>query len=143
MTAGPQLAMARSQFDSGTTNRMAFGVIGQDGRPIYGPTAIYVATAPDAPAKGPYPAPADVLLTDARYRSKQAATAADPFVAVYGAPRVPFAKSGRYAVLAATKSGGKVLGAGGTVDVSTKAQDRIPRVGQMAPKDPTEPLASA
>src|ERR1700759_2598451 len=115
MTAGPQLAMARSQFDSGTRNRMAFGVIGQDGRPIYGPTAIYVASSPTAPAKGPYPAPADVLLTDARYRSKQAATAADPFVAVYGAPKVPFTKSGPYAVLAVTKSGGKLLAAGSRI----------------------------
>jgi hypothetical protein len=143
LTAGPSLAMASSQFDSGTTNRMAFGVIGQDGRPIYGPTAIYVAKSPNAPAKGPYPAPADVLLTDARYRSKQAATAADPFVAVYGAPKVPFTSSGRYAVLAATRSGGKVLGAGGTVSVSTKAQDPIPKVGQMAPKVHTDTLATA
>jgi hypothetical protein len=143
LKAGPSLAMASSQFDSGAINRMAFGVIGQDGRPIYGPTAIYVAKSPNAPAKGPYPAPADVLLTDARYRSKQAATAADPFVAVYGAPKVPFAKSGRYAVLAATKSGGKVLGAGGTINVSTKAQDPIPKVGQMAPKVHTDTLATA
>jgi hypothetical protein len=143
MTAGPSLAVAGSQFDSGTPNRLAFGVIGKDGRPIYGPTAIYVATSPNARPRGPYPAPADVLLTDARYRSKQAATAADPFVAVYGALKVPFAKPGRYAVLAATRSGGKIMGAGGTITVSTKAQDPIPRVGQMAPKVHTDTLASA
>jgi hypothetical protein len=142
LTAGPQLAMASSQFDTGP-NRIAFGVIGQDGTPIYGPTALYVAPNPGAPAKGPFPAPADVLLTEARYRSKQAATAADPFVAVYGAA-VPFAKHGKYAVLAVTKGkDGKLTGAGTTIDVSTASADPIPRVGQMAPKVHTDTLASA
>ena len=65
MSAGPTLAMASSQFDTGH-NRIAFGVIGHDGRPVYGPTALYVAPSPGAPAKGPFMAPADVLLTDAR-----------------------------------------------------------------------------
>ena len=78
---------------------MAFGVIAADGTPVYGPTAIYVA--PDAQlgqAEGPFLAPADVLLTDARYRSKQAATTVDPFVAVYGA-NIDFAQKGPLAVL--------------------------------------------
>ena len=39
----------------------------------------------DSPAKGPFPAPADVLVTDPPYRSEQAATEADPFAAVYAA----------------------------------------------------------
>src|SRR5689334_13411957 len=143
LTAGPQVAMASSQFDTGP-NRIAFGVIGQDGRPVYGPTALYVAPRPGAPAEGPYVAPADVLLTDARYRSKQAATAADPFVAVYGARGVPFAKSGRYAVLAATKQpNGKLAGSGTTITVAPASQDPIPRVGQKAPKVHTDTLASA
>jgi hypothetical protein len=143
MSGGPTLAMASSQFDTGH-NRIAFGVIGRDGRPVYGPTALYVAVNPGAPAKGPYVAPADVLLTDARYRSKQAATAADPFVAVYGALGVPFAKSGRYAVLAATRGrNGKLTGSGTTITVAPVAQDPIPRVGQKAPKVHTDTLAGA
>jgi hypothetical protein len=142
LSPGPQLAMASSQFDTGP-NRMAFGVIGQDGTPIYGPTAIYVAPKPGAPAEGPYVAPADVLLTEARYRSKQAATAADPFAAVYGAS-VPFSKRGKYAVLAVTKQkDGKLTGAGSTIDVSSASADPIPRVGQTAPKVHTDTLASA
>ena len=102
MAAGPSLAMASSIFTSGDPSRMAFGMIGPDGTPVYGPTAIYVAPTPNDPAEGPFVAPADVLLTDARYRSKQAATTEDPFVAVYGA-NVEFPKKGPYAVLATTK----------------------------------------
>ena len=82
---------------------MAFGVIGNDGKPVYGPTAIYVAPTPTDPAEGPFVAPADVLLTDARYRSKQAATEQDPFAAIYAA-NVKFPKRGQYAVLSATNS---------------------------------------
>ena len=70
--------------------------------PVYGPTAVYVAPEPGAPAEGPFVAPADVLMTDARYRSKQAATTQDPFVAVYGAD-VKFADNGKYSVLSVTK----------------------------------------
>ena len=77
-------------------------MIGQDGTPVYGPTAVYVAPTPNDPAVGPFVAPADVLLTDKRYRSKQAATTEDPFVAVYSAD-VEFPKKGPYAVLATTK----------------------------------------
>jgi hypothetical protein len=88
-------------------------------------------------------APADVLLTDPRYRSKQAATTQDPFVAVYGAhPRFP--KKGKYAVLATTKKAdGTLTGATGQIDVSTGKADPIPGVGDKAPKVHTETLESA
>ena len=111
----PDLALASSVFTTGGDSRMAFGMINKDGTPVYGPTAVYVAPTPGDPAEGPFLAPADVLLTDARYRSKQAATTEDPFVAVYGAD-VEFPKRGPYAVLAATKkSDGALTGATGNV----------------------------
>jgi hypothetical protein len=142
LKAGPSLALASSVFTVGD-NRMAFGVISKDGVPIYGPTAIYVAPTPTAPAEGPFLAPADVLLTEKRYRSKQAATADDPFVAVYGAD-VAFPKRGQYAVLSATKQpGGGFTGATGNVDVSSKSADPIPAVGSKAPLVHTDTLASA
>jgi len=141
-TGGPTMAMASSVFDTGGT-RVAFGVIDKDGQPVYGPTALYVAASPTAPAKGPYPAPADVLLTDKRYRSKQAATATDVFVAVYGS-EVPFPKRGAYSVLSVTKGpDGKLIGAGQTVQVSSRSADPIPNVGDDAPKVHTDTLASA
>src|SRR3954468_10636400 len=118
MAAGPQLALASSVFTSPGDSRMAFGMIADDGTPVYGPTAIYVAPTPSDPAEGPFVAPADVLLTDARYRSKQAATTTDPFVAVYGAD-VKFAKAGKYAVLGTTKKAdGSLTGATAQVEVT-------------------------
>jgi hypothetical protein len=142
LSAGPSLALASSIFTVGD-NRMAFGVIAKDGTPVYGQTAIYVAPAPDKPAEGPYVAPADVLLTEKRYRSEQAAKTSDPFVAVYGAD-LPFAKKGSYAVLSATKtSDGKLAGATATVNVLAKDEDKIPAVGSQAPKVHTDTIESA
>jgi hypothetical protein len=143
MAAGPQLALASSVFTTPGDSRMAFGMIASDGTPVYGPTAVYVAPTPDAKAEGPFVAPADVLLTDKRYRSKQAATTTDPFVAVYGAD-VKFAKKGKYAVLATTrKPDGSLTGATGEINVTTTSQDRIPGVGDKAPKVHTDTLESA
>jgi hypothetical protein len=143
MAAGPSLAMASSIFTAPGETRMAFGMIGSDGLPVYGPTAVYVAPTPDATAEGPFVAPADVLLTDARYRSKQAATTEDPFVAVYGA-EVKFRKRGQYAVLAATKkTDGRLTGATGQVQVSSEDADPIPRVGEKAPVVHTDTVATA
>jgi len=143
MAAGPQLALASSVFTSPGDNRMAFGMINTDGTPVYGATAVYVAPTPGAKAEGPFVAPADVLLTDKRYRSKQAATTTDPFVAVYGAD-VKFAKKGKYAVLATTKKpDGSLTGATGQVDVSSQSADPIPGVGDKAPKVHTDTLETA
>jgi hypothetical protein len=142
MSAGPSLGMATSIFTTGDPSRMAFGVIGNDGKPVYGPTAVYIAPTPTDPAEGPFIAPADVLLTDARYRSKQAATEQDPFAAIYAA-NVKFPKRGQYAVLSATKlADGKFAGATGQVQVSTEGADPIPRVGDEAPKVATDTLDS-
>src|SRR5829696_5510133 len=130
MAAGPSLGLASSVFTTPGDSRMAFGMIGQDGMPVYGPTAVYVAPTPSDPAEGPFLAPADVLLTDARYRSEQAAKTEDPFVAVYAAD-VTFDKRGQYAVLAATKkSDGRLTGATGNITVSSKGADPIPAVGE-------------
>jgi hypothetical protein len=140
MAAGPSLALASSVFTTGGDSRMAFGMINQDGAPVYGPTAVYVAPTPGDPAEGPFLAPADVLLTEPRYRSEQAATTEDPFVAVYGA-EVDFPKRGQYAVLAATrKADGALTGATNTVTVSTADADPIPAVGEKAPVVHTDTL---
>jgi hypothetical protein len=140
-TEGPELGMATSVFIPGK-NRVAFGVIDDRSGFVYGKTALYVAPSPDAKALGPFPAPADVLVTQGRYRSKQAATESDPFAAVYAA-QVPFAKAGNYSILAVTKDGSKTFAAPGQVTVVTKQEDRIPEVGEMAPKVQTDTKASA
>jgi hypothetical protein len=140
-SAGPELGMATSVFTPGD-NRVAFGMIDPKSGFVYGKTALYVAPKPNAKAEGPYPAPADVLMTEGRYRSKQAATEADPFAAVYAA-QVPFKKPGKYSILAVTKDGAKTVAAPGQVNVVTKAGDRIPEVGERMPKLQTDTKASA
>src|ERR1700754_2762961 len=77
VTAGPQAALASSVLTAGKDNRFVFGVIAQDGKAIYGPSAVYIAPTPNDPAQGPFVAPADVLLTQPRYRSEQAARETD------------------------------------------------------------------
>ena len=140
-SGGPELGMASSVFTPGE-NRVAFGVIDDRSGFVYGKTAVYVAPGPDRPARGPFPAPADVLLTQGRYRSKQAATEADPFAAVYAA-QVKFDKPGAYAILALTKDGDKTLASPGHLQVVDKARDRIPEVGERAPDVRTDTVASA
>jgi hypothetical protein len=140
-TAGPELGLASSVFTPGR-NRLAFGVIDARSGFVYGKTAIYMARGPDQLARGPFPAPADVLLTQGRYRSKQAATEADPFAAVYAA-QVPFAKPGAYTILALTKDGSKTFAAPGHLKVIAKADDRIPGVGERPPDAETDTLAAA
>jgi hypothetical protein len=139
---GPELGLAGSVFVAGERNRVAFGVIDDQAGFVYGKTALYVARTPESPAKGPFVAPADVLVTEAPYRSQQAATEADPFAAVYAA-EVPFKRPGNYVVMAVTLVDGKPVAAPGELKVVTKEQDRIPDVGEPAPKVTTDTIASA
>ncbi len=140
-TAGPQLGMAGSIFTVGQ-DRVAFGIIDSHSGFVYGKTAVYVAPNPSRPAQGPFPAPADVLITQGRYRSKQAATEADPFAAVYAA-QIPFKKAGSYSILAVTKVGGKTFASPGQIKVIAPGDDRIPGVGDRPPKVTTHTLGSA
>jgi hypothetical protein len=135
-----EVGLATSVFTVGQ-ERLAFGMIDDQGQFVYGPTAIYVAPTPGDPAEGPFPAPADVLVTEGRYRSRQAAEETDPFAAVYQA-QVPFDRKGRWAVLAVTRTGETLVAAPSEVQVSTRKADPIPDVGERPPKVPTDTLAS-
>jgi hypothetical protein len=139
---GPEMGLAGSVYLAGEKNRVAFGVIDDQAGFVYGKTALYVAPRPGSPAKGPYVALADVLVTEAPYRSQQAATEADPFAAVYAA-QVPFSKPGQYTVMAVTIVGGKPVAAPGQLEVIDKKADQIPEVGEPAPKVVTDTVASA
>ena len=109
MQGGPEVGLAGQTFTVGP-NRLAFGVIDAQGKFIYGKSAVYLAPSPDARARGPYPAPADVLVTDPPFRSRQAASETDLFAAVYSA-QVLFSKPGSWSVLTVTQSGGGMLAA--------------------------------
>lgn len=139
--AGPSVGLGGSVFTTGTT-RVPFGVIDEETGFIYGPTAVYVARGPNGEAKGPYPAPADVLVTEPAYRSKQAATESDPFAAVYAA-EVPFPKPGEYAVFTVTRlPDGTYASAGTQLQVIPPSKDEVPAVGDKAPKVETDTLDS-
>src|SRR4051795_6275328 len=141
MQGGPEVGLAGQTFTVGP-NRLAFGVIDAQGRFIYGKTAVYVAPTPGAKARGPYPAPADVLVTDPPFRSRQAASESDLFAAVYAA-HVRFSKPGPWSVLTVTQAGGGMLAAPTQVKGVTSADDAIPDVGEAAPKVETDTVASA
>jgi hypothetical protein len=134
------VGLASSVFTVGE-NRLAFGMIDDQGQFVYGPTVVYVAPNPGAPARGPYAAPSDVLLTEARYRSRQSAEESDPFAAVYEA-QVPFDKKGPWAILAVSKKGNTYIAAPSQIQVNTKKADTIPDVGEKPPAVPTDTLAS-
>jgi hypothetical protein len=137
---GVEAGLASSVFTVGES-RFAFGMIDNQGQFVYGPSAVYVAPKPNDPAEGPFPAPADVLLTQPRYRSQQAAEETDPFAAVYEA-NVRFDQKGPWAVLVVTKDGDHFVAAPSQVQVTTKKSDTIPGVGDAPPKVPTDTIAS-
>ena len=89
------------------------------------------ADARREPAEGPFVAPADVLLTDARYRSKQAATDDRPVRRRLRRRRRRSPRSGKYAVLAATKHGRR------------HARPAPPARSTSRPRPPTRSRASA
>ncbi|HWI08826.1 MAG TPA: hypothetical protein VNT54_15085 [Solirubrobacteraceae bacterium] len=138
---GPQVALAGSVYTVGE-NRFAFGVLDPKSGFVYGKTAVYVANGPGAAARGPFPAPADLLITDPAFRSQTAAGEDDPFAAIYEA-QVPLTRAGKTSVLVVTKVDGKLAGAGTQIDVIEPARDSIPRVGERPPKITTDTVASA
>jgi hypothetical protein len=122
------------------TSRLGFGLLDSDNRVVYAKSAVYVAEAPDAHAEGPYPAPADSLITEPRFRSRFAATEADPFAAIYGA-EVPFRRAGRYSVLVLSRPRGELLAA--TTEVRVKRDSAVPAVGERPPRIDNDTVASA
>ncbi len=114
-------------------------MIGQDGAFLYGDTAVYVARNPDAPAHGPYLAPADSLTVRPPFRSQTSASDPAAVKAVYHAD-VPLPRTGRWLVLAVTRVGGRLLGGVGELNVTRSSP--IPGVGDMAPRVHTPTLAS-
>jgi len=136
--AGGQVGLASSQFELGK-NRLAFGLIDNQNKLIYGKTAVYVAPTPQDQAQGPFLAPADTLVTDEQFRSQTAAAETDAIAAIYAA-EVPFNKPGKMAVLAVTNIGGKQYGA--ATGIKVQKNDPVVSVGEDAPDVPTDTLAS-
>jgi hypothetical protein len=137
--AGNKVGFATSVFTPGE-NRLAFGVLDAQNAFVYGKSAVYVAPNPNAQALGPFPAPADSLVTKPAFRSQNAATETSPIAQIYAA-QVPFKRAGRYSILVVTKRGTDLLGAPAEVTVARRSD--IPAVGDRPPRVATDTIASA
>ncbi|MGI8573106.1 MAG: hypothetical protein ACR2L9_10855 [Solirubrobacteraceae bacterium] len=133
-----QLGAATGTYTPGL-RRLAFGLTNTSGAFIYAPTAVYIATSPGAPARGPYLAPADSTNVAPQYRSEQNAGPGG-IQAIY-ATQLPVPKPGIYYVLSLTRVPRGLIGAPGQVAVA--ASSPIPDVGEHPPDIQTDTLATA
>jgi len=139
---GTQVGLAGSVFTPGE-NRLAFGVSDPRTGSVYAKTAVYVADRARGRARGPFPATADLLITEPAFRSQAAASENDNFAAVYAA-RVPFSSPGKKLVLVVTKRARRPLVVASTqITVIPVGRDRIPRPGERPPPISTDTVASA
>jgi hypothetical protein len=129
-----QFGAATGTFTPGT-RRLAFALNSSSGAFLYAPTAVYLATGPNAKdVQGPFLAPADPMSVAPRYRSKQNAGPGG-IQAIYGAQvRLPHA--GTFAVLTLSATARGLIGAPGEVAVA--AASPIPDVGQRPPAIATD-----
>ena len=132
-----ELGAATGTFTPGS-NRYAFALTTGSGAFVYAPTAIYVASSPGAPAKGPFLAPADPMSVLPQYRSKQN-SGPGGIQAIYAA-NVPVPKAGTYFVLSLTKGPSGLIGATGELAAAPSTQ--IPGVGQRPPDIATDTAAT-
>jgi hypothetical protein len=130
---GLQVGLGAKTFVPGETARLPFGVVDGQQTPVFGSTALYVSRGPNKPARGPYVAPGDSLVVDKKFKGKISDRA--DLKLVYAA-KVPFPKAGPYAVLAVTRSGGKLVG--GASQLTVPKTSAIPDVGDPAPKVATD-----
>lgn len=135
-----QLGLATGTFTPGV-GRVAFAITDSSGAFVYAPTALYVATRPDAPAQGPFLAPADPVTVPARFQSAQNAGPGG-IQAIYDTD-VPLGKPTTYSLLALSRApNGSYTGATGELAVAKSSP--IPAVGQAPPAiatDTTGPTA--
>src|SRR3954451_15159980 len=138
---GPQAVAASSVFTPKKA-RLAFGLLDDNLHFVYGKTVVYLQPRGGGKILGPFAAPADVLITEPKYRSRQAASEKDPFAAIYAAD-VPITKPGIWNALAVSEGkGGNRVGALMSFQAMPKGRDKVPEVGQKAPPVQTDTTAS-
>jgi len=135
-TSSGQLGAANGTFTPGV-RRLAFALTDSSQRFIYAPTALYIASTPNAPARGPFLAPADPMAVAPQYRSKQN-SAPGGLQAIYWT-KLPVPQARTYDLLALTKTSKGLIGATGEVAVAQHWP--IPDVGQRPPAIATDTLA--
>ena len=130
-------AAAQGQFGQGNgtfnvgENRLAFAVIGADGAPAYGPTVVYIGDSRTGVAKGPFAAPADPMIPQQKFESKQSSLDSNAIQAIYET-RIPLPKVGTWTVLSMTQTPSGLVGAEAST-IKVAARDTVPNVGDKAP----------
>jgi len=128
---------ATGTFTPGT-RRLAFALSNSANRFIYAPSAVYLATSPDAPAEGPFLAPADPTTVAPQFRSQQNAGPGG-LKAIYHT-ELPLPRPGVFDVLVLTHTPQGTVASPGEVAVA--ARSPIPDVGQRPPDIATDTLAT-
>jgi hypothetical protein len=131
------LGPADSMFTTGT-QRFAFAISTKSQRYIYAPTAVYIASAPNKPAQGPFLAPDDPMTVAPQYRSQQNQGPGGLSAIYYS--ELPLKRSGILDVLALTRVGNKLIGSTGELAVALSIP--IPAPGDHPPDIATDTLAS-
>jgi hypothetical protein len=132
-----QFGAATGTFTPGT-RRLAFGLTAHSGAFIYAPTAVYISKSPNAPAKGPYLAPADPMSVKPQFRSKEN-SGPGGIKAIYAA-QIPVPSAGTFTVLSLTRTKKGLIGGPGEI-AATKTSP-IPNVGQRPPDITTDTEAT-
>ncbi len=131
------LGAATGTFTPGT-NRYGFALTTNAGKFVYAPTALYIASNPGSPAKGPFLAPADPMAVQPQYRSRENAGPGG-IQAIYAA-ELPVPKAGTYFILALTKGPSGLIGATG--ELAAAPSSEIPGVGDRPPDIATDTSAT-
>ncbi len=136
-TSNAALGAANGTFTPGF-RRFAFALTNNSQQFIYAPTAVYIATNPSAPVRGPFLAPADPMTVAPQYRSAQNA-APGGLQAIYWT-NLPAPQARTYDVLSLTRTSKGLIGATGEIAVAKSRP--IPDVGQRPPPIATDTLSS-
>ena len=139
---GPVLAPSVSDLGPGR-NRYGFGLFDRARKQIAdAPVALYVAPVGGGAAKGPYLARYESLDVKPQFESQSVKSDPDAAKSLYVAD-VPFRKPGDYEVLGLVKLDERLVAAtpAGPATKVTKG-DRVPEVGERAPRTHTPTKAS-
>ena len=128
--AQAQLVLGNGTLIPGT-QRLAFAAISKDGKPVYAPTVVYVAKKSGGQVYGPFAAPADPMVPQPAYLSKQEAMDQGSLKAIYES-EVKFASAGKWSAVSLTKTPQGVVAAYAP-EVVVAASSPIPNVGDRMP----------
>jgi len=135
---GPHASQATSVFLPGK-QRLAFGLIDNSRKFVYGETAIYLAPTFNGKARGPYLSPLDSIVPAGPYLSSSTAADKSSIKAIYSAD-IPLKTSGPMAALIVNRRGKRTQRS--LLGFKVLKSSPIPNVGDRPPRIDTPTRAS-